>query len=49
MSQTWECAFKDTQRGSTPLNKTQVLTKSMIIDIWVVGALNQLFVRGFSN
>ena len=49
MSQTWKCAFKDTQRGKIFLNKTQVLTKSTVIDIWVVGALNQLFVKGFSN
>ena len=30
-----------------PSNKTQALTKSMNVDIWVVGTLNLLFVRGF--
>ena len=27
-------------------NKTPVLTKSMTMDIWVVGNSNQLFIRG---
>ena len=31
---------------NAPSNKTQLLTKSMSMDITVVGALNQLFVRG---
>ena len=38
--------IKDTNRENTPSNKTQVLTKSMNMDIWVNGTLNQLFIRG---
>ena len=38
--------IKDTHRENTPSNKTHVLTKTVIIDIWVVGTLNQLFVIG---
>ena len=33
--------IKDTHRENTPSNKTQALQKSMNIDIWVVGTLNQ--------
>ena len=38
---------KDTRRKKTPINKIPVLTKSMNMDIWVVGTSNQLFIRGF--
>ena len=38
--------LKDTHREKTPSNKTQELTKSLNMNIWVLGALNQLFVRG---
>ena len=33
-------SIKDTHRGKAPLNKTQVLTKSMNLDIRVVGTTN---------
>ena len=36
----------DTHREKAPSNKTPALTKSMNTDIWVVGTLNQLFIRG---
>ena len=39
--------FKDTHRKSAPSNKTTALTNSTNTDIWVVGILNQLFIRGF--
>ena len=39
--------IKDTQRGNIPSNKTQTLTKSTNMDIWLIGTLNQLFIRGF--
>ena len=29
-----------------PLNKTSALTKSMNMDIWVVGTSNHLFIKG---
>ena len=32
--------------GNIPSNKTLALTKSMIMDIWVVSTLNQLFIWG---
>ena len=32
-------------REKAPSNKTPALTKIMNMDIWVVGTLNQLFVR----
>ena len=38
---------KDTDEKNAPSNKTPVLTKSMNIDIWVVGTSNQVFIRGF--
>ena len=38
--------FKDTHSENTPSNKTQALTKSMNMGIWVVGTSNQLFIRG---
>ena len=36
--------MENTRRGKGPLNETPVCTKSMNMDIWVVGTLNQLFV-----
>ena len=39
--------IKDIQRGNIPSNKTQTLTKSTSMDIWLIGTLNQLFIRGF--
>ena len=38
--------MKDTHMEKAPLNKTQTLPKSMNMDIWVVGTLNQPFIRG---
>ena len=38
--------FKDTHRKQAPRNKTPTLTKSMNMDIWVVGTSNQLFIQG---
>ena len=39
-------SFKDTHREKKPpSNKTPALTESMNLDIWVVGTLNQLFIR----
>ena len=40
-------SFKDTHRKKAPSNKMPVLSKSMIIDISLVGTSNQLFVTGF--
>ena len=43
--------FQDTNRKNTLLNKTQALTKSMNVDIWVIKQIkssiykNQLFIR----
>ena len=31
---------------SVPLNKTQALKKSLNMDIWSFGRLNQLFIKG---
>ena len=31
---------------SVPLNKTQVLTESIDMSIWVIGTSNQVFIRG---
>ena len=42
-------ALKDTHKEKTPLNKTYSLTKSMNMEIWLVGTLNQLFIRGSYN
>ena len=41
--------FKDTHGEKAPSNKTQASTKSMSMDIWVVGTLNLVFVRGSYN
>ena len=38
--------IKDTHREKVPWNKTEALTESMNMDIWVVGTLNQLFIGG---
>ena len=38
--------FKDTHREKAPSNKTGTLTKSMNMDICVVGTSNQTFIRG---
>ena len=37
---------KDTRNENALTNKTQALTKSMNMDIWVISTLNQLIVRG---
>ena len=37
---------KNTHRKKAPSNKTPTLSKSMNMDIWVVGTSNQLFIRG---
>ena len=39
--------FKDTQKENIPSKKTQALTKSTNMDIWLIGILNLLFIRGF--
>ena len=38
--------LKDTHREKAVSNKTPALTKSTNMGIWVVGTLNQLFIRG---
>ena len=46
------CGFvhiEDAHIEKAPLTKIPTLSKSMNIDIWVVGTLNQLFARVFSN
>ena len=40
---------KDTHKGSTPSSKTQVLMKITNMDIWLIGTMNQIFVRGFNT
>ena len=37
--------FKDSHRENTPSNKTQALSKIIIMGIWVISTLNQLFIR----
>ena len=37
---------KDINRENLPSNKTQALTKNMNREIWGVGTLNLLFIRG---
>ena len=39
-------SLKDTHKEKAPSNQTPALTKSMHVDIWVVGTSNQLFIRG---
>ena len=36
-----ETFLKDTRRENAPSNKTQALTKSINMGIWVIGILNQ--------
>ena len=38
--------LKDTHREKASSNKTPALRKSTNMDVWAVGALNQLFIRG---
>ena len=38
--------LKDTHRESMPSNKTQALTKSVNMENWLIGTLNQLFIWG---
>ena len=42
----FEDLFKDTHKEKAPLNKTPALTKRTNIGIRVVGASNQIFIRG---
>ena len=39
--------IKDTHRKKSLPNKTQALIKSLCMDIWVLGTLNQLFIKGY--
>ena len=39
--------FKDTHREKTLQYETPALTKSMNMNIWVVGTSNQLFIGGY--
>ena len=38
--------LKDTHKEKVPSDKTPVITKSMNMDIWLVGTSNQLFISG---
>ena len=40
------CCLKDTHREKAPSNETPTLIKSTNMGIWVVGATNQLLIRG---
>ena len=40
---------KDTYKEEAPSNKTPALTKSINMDIWVVGTPNQLTETNFQN
>ena len=42
-------SVKDTPMDNTPSNTTQVLTKSIYIEIWVIGTLNEVFIRASNN
>ena len=42
---TLQTCFKDTHREKPPSNKTQKLRTSIYMGIWVVGILNQLFIK----
>ena len=48
MAQGWpwdsQIAVRDTHREKAPLDKASTLSKSMNMDIWVVGRSNQLFI-----
>ena len=46
LSKAFSFRLKDTHREKAPSNKTPALTESANMDIWVVGILNQLFIRG---
>ena len=37
----------DIHKEKAPPNKTSALAKSTNMGIWIVGTLNQLFIRGF--
>ena len=37
---------KDTHKENTLSNKTQAPSKTINIDIWIIGTSNQLFIRG---
>ena len=39
--------LNDIPGENTLSNKTQALAKSITFDIWVIGTLNQLSIRGF--
>ena len=41
--------FKDTQGGKAPSSQTPAIVKSTNMDIWVVGTLNQVFIRGIKT
>ena len=41
-----EADTKDTYRERASSNKTRTLSKSINMNIWVVGTSNQLFIRG---
>ena len=44
----YSCSFfvlKDTHREKAPSNETPILSKSMSMDIWVIGTSNRLFIR----
>ena len=41
-NQSFTVCIKDTQRENTFSNKSQALTESTNMDIWVIGILNQL-------
>lgn len=41
--------FKDTQREKSRPGRTPGLTKSLNMNIWIVGAVNQLFKGGSYN
>ena len=43
-NQSFPVCIKDTQRENTFSNKSQALTESTNMDIWVIGILNQLFI-----
>ena len=38
--------LKDNHREKGSSNKIQAFTKSLSVDIWLVGTSNQLFIRG---
>ena len=42
--QTYYNHIKDIHRENAPSNKTPAFTKSMNMDIWVVGTSNQIFI-----